>query len=66
MKNLSSIARQFNDEELLNEIEAAEIKGGRRYVTKIYSLAQSVISLLKSYGYKPQTNKHGDEYCIEW
>lgn len=66
MKKLASIAKKFNEQELLNEVESAEILGGRRYVTKVYSMAASVVNLLKAYGYNPQTNKHGDQYCIEW
>ena len=66
MKKLSSIASQFNNEELLSKVETAEVKGGRRFVTTSYAQAKSVISLLAMYGKTPVTNKHGDQYCIEW
>ena len=66
MKKLSTIARDFKHEELLDELETAEIKGGRRYVTKVYAYAVAVISLLKATGKTPEYSKHGDQYCIEW
>lgn len=66
MKDLSTISRQLKKDELLNELEVAEIKGGRRYVTTVHAYAVAVVSMLKSFGKNPVTNKHGDQYCIEW
>lgn len=66
MKKLANIARDLSQEEVLNQVEAAEVKGGRRFVTKSLSVANSVFNYLKFLGKQPSTARHGGEYCIEW
>ena len=66
MKKLASITRLFKDEELLNKAEAEAVKGGRRYVTPIYSNALAVCNMLHSAVIQTEMSKHVGEDCVEW
>ena len=67
MKNHSqSIADLMRSDELLTQKESAQVKGGRRFVTKSYSAFAAKRSKLQNQKACMCITHIGDTYCIEW
>ena len=66
MKKLDFISKQLNQDVILNPVELANIRGGRRYLTKDPQEAKKLFCELESKGENVHIAYHDGTYCIEW